>query len=53
MFYADASSLKPPVFERLTGVSPDTFQAMSAALGEHLPSGGRPARHCREDWCCH
>ena len=22
---------------------------MSAALGEHLPGGGRPARHCRED----
>ena len=49
MFYADASSLKPPVFKRLTGVSPDTFHAMSAALTEHLPTGGRRAKHCRED----
>ena len=49
MFYADAFLLKPPVFKRLTGVSPETFLAMSAALAEYLPSGGRPARHCRED----
>ena len=49
MFYADASLLKPPMFKRLTGVWPDTFQAMSAALAEHLPAGGRPAKHCRED----
>ena len=49
MFYADASLLKPPVFKRLTGVWPDTFQAMSLALAEHLPSGGRRAKHCRED----
>ena len=49
MFYADARLLKPLVFKRLTGVPPDTFQAMSAALAEHLPTGGRRARHCRED----
>ena len=49
MFYADARLLKPPVFKRLTGVSPDTFQAMRAALAEHLPTGGRRAKHCSED----
>ena len=49
MFYADARLLKPPVFKRLTGVSPDTFQAMRAALAEHLPTGGRRAKHCPED----
>lgn len=49
MFYADALLLKPSVFKRLTGVSPDTFRAMSVALNEHLPTGGRPAKHCRED----
>ena len=49
MFYAEAFLLKPPVFKRLTGVSPDTFQAMAAALAEHLPTGGRPAKHRRED----
>ena len=49
MFYADAILLKPTLFKRLTGVSPETFHAMSAALGEHLPGGGRQARHCRED----
>jgi|GEM_PF-6736303 len=38
MFYADAFLLKPPVFKRLTGVSPDTFFAMSLALAAHLPS---------------
>lgn len=49
MFYADAFSLKPPVFKRLTGVSLDTFHAMSAALTEHLPTGGRRAKYCPED----
>ena len=49
MFYAVASLLKPPVFKRLTGVSLDTFSAMSLALAAHLPSGGRPPKHCRED----
>ncbi len=49
MFYADASSLKPPVFKRLTGVWPDTFSAMSAALAQHLPTGGRRAKYCPED----
>ena len=49
MFYADARLLKPSVFKRLTGVSPDTFSAMSVALAAHLPGGGRPPKHCRED----
>ena len=49
MSYADAFLLKPLVFKRLTGVSPETFRVMRAALGEHLPAGGRPAKHCRED----
>ena len=49
MFYAVASLLKPPVFKRLTGVSLDTFSAMSLVLAVHLPSGGRPPKHCRED----
>ena len=49
VFYVHARLLKPPVFKRLSGVSPDTFQAMSSALAEHLPAFGRPPRHCRED----
>ena len=49
MFYAEVSLLKPPVFKRLTGVSPDTFSAMSAALEKHLPTFGRPPKHRRED----
>jgi hypothetical protein len=49
MFYAEACLLKPPVFKRLTGVSPDTFAAMSAALEVHLPAFGRPPKLCRED----
>lgn len=49
MFYAEVSLLKPPVFKRLTGVSPDTFAAMSAALEKHLPTFGRPTKLCRED----
>jgi len=49
MFYADASLLKPPVFKRLTSVSPDTFSAMSLALAAHLPSGGRPPKHCLQN----
>ena len=49
MFYAEVSLLKPPVFKRLTGVSPDTFTAMSAALEKHLPAFGRPPKLCRED----
>jgi len=49
MFYAEVSLLKPPVFKRLTGVSPDTFAAMSAALEKHLPTFGRPPKLCRED----
>ena len=49
IFCAVASLLKPPVFKRLTGVSLDTFSAMSFALAVHLPSGGRPPKHCRED----
>ena len=49
MFYAEARLLKPPVFKRLSGVSPDTFSAMSAALAAHLPAFGRPPTHCRED----
>ena len=49
MFYAEVSLLKPPVFKRLTGVSPDTFAAMSAALEKHPPTFGRPPKLCRED----
>jgi hypothetical protein len=49
MFYADVRSRKPSVFKRLTGVSPDTFAAMSAALEKHLPTFGRPPKLCRED----
>ncbi len=49
MYYAEVRSLKPPVFKRLTGVSPDTFAAMSAALETHLPAFGRPPKLCRED----
>ena len=49
MFYAEVRLLKPPVFKRLTGVSPDTFTAMSAALEKHLPAFGRPPKLCRED----
>ncbi len=49
MFYAEVSLLKPPVFKRLTGVSPDMFAAMSAALERHLPTFGRPPKLCRED----
>ena len=49
MFYADAILLKPRLFKRLTGVPPDTFLAMCEALAQHLPRGGRPATHCRED----
>lgn len=49
MFYAETRLLKPAVFKRLTGVSPDTFLAMSTALAEHLPGGGRPAKHSSED----
>ena len=39
----------PPVFTRLTGVSPDTFLAMSLALAAHLPCDARPATHCLQD----
>ena len=49
LFYAEVSLLKPPVFKRLTGVVPDTFTAMSAALEKHLPALGRPPKLCRED----
>lgn len=49
MFYAEVRLLKPSVFKRLTGVPPDTFAAMSAALEKHLPSFGRPPKLCRED----
>ena len=49
MFYADVILLKPPVFKRLTGVAPDTFQAMHTALELHLPQGGRRAKHCLQD----
>ncbi len=49
MFYAEVSLLKPPVFKRLTSVSPDTFTAMSAALEKHLPTFGRPPKLCRQD----
>ncbi len=49
MFYADVISLKPSVFKRLTGVPPDTFAAMHTALDQHLPRGGRPAKHCLQD----
>ena len=49
MFYADVILLKPPVFKRLTGVPPDTFSAMCKALEQHLPKGGRPAKHCPQD----
>ncbi len=49
MFYAETRLLKPPVFKRLTGVSPDTFTAMAAALEKHLPTFGRPPKLCRED----
>ena len=49
MFYADVILLKPPVFKRLTGVPPDTFVAMCDALAEHLPKGGRRAKHCLQD----
>lgn len=49
MFYAEAHLLKPPMFKRLTGIPPDTFQALSAALVEHLPTGGCRARYCWED----
>ena len=49
MFYADVCSLKPPLFKRLTGVWPDTFAAMSAALEKHLPAFGRPPKLCCED----
>ncbi len=49
MFYADALLLKPPMFRQLTGVSPETFAALSFALAEHLPGVRRPPRHCQED----
>lgn len=49
MFYADVKSLKPPQFKRLTGVPPETFLAMCEALDQHLPQGGRPARHCPQN----
>ena len=49
MFYADAVLLKPTLFKRLTGVPPDTFSAMCKALEQHLPKGGRRARHCLQD----
>ncbi len=49
MFYAEISLLKPSVFKRLTGVSPDTFAAMSAALEKHLSTFGCPPKLCRED----
>ena len=49
MFYADVMSLKPPQFKRLTGVPPDTFKAMCKALDQHLPKGGRRAKHCPQD----
>ena len=49
MFYAAASLLKLPVFKRLTGVSSDTFSAMSLALAAHLPRGGRPPKHCLQN----
>lgn len=41
--------LKPPVLKRLTGVVPDTSQAICQALEEHLPHGGRRAKYGRED----
>ncbi len=49
MFYADVILLKPSLFKRLTGVAPDTFLAMCEALGKHLPTGGRRAKHCLQD----
>ncbi len=49
MFYSDVLLLKPPLFKRLTGVPPDTFLAMHAALELHLPHGGRRAKHCLQD----
>ncbi len=49
MFYADVILLEPPLFKRLTGVPPDTFLLMCKALEQHLPHGGRQAKHCLQD----
>jgi hypothetical protein len=49
MFYAQVQSLKPTAFKRLTGVPPETFTAMSAALQHHLPAGGRTPKLSIED----
>jgi len=48
MFYTDVILLKPPVFKRLTGVPPDTFLAMHAALKEHFPTAdAQPNTACK------
>jgi hypothetical protein len=49
MFFADLKDLPEAAFKRLTGVRPTTFLDMSAALSQHLPSGGRKPTLCRED----
>jgi hypothetical protein len=49
MFYAQVQTLKPAAFKRLTGVPPETFTAMSAALKQHLPAGGRVPKLSIED----
>ncbi len=49
MFYSDVLLLKPPLFKRLTGVPPDTFLSMCEALHQHLPQGGRRAKHSLQD----
>ncbi len=49
MDYVQIQTLKPSAFKRLTGVPPETFTAMSAALKQHLPAGGRIPKLSVED----